>query len=1158
MNDRLQEAIRLVLETEGLDGIDKLRDALGEVGDVSAQTVGDTERLIDSLNELNDVAGKAKRYGELSTELERTERALDQASNAAYQLTLQLGATDKPSRELVKSQALAREEVDRLKASVDKQWQALQRADDELGKLGFNTSDLAKSQVELRNSVGRTTTALAEQVDVVRKQSDAQRQLRERLAAGDAEFRKFAQAGRVSAEALAAYRARAAAAAEETRKLEGTAGGLTGAFGKLRGVLAGAAAYFGFREAARGVGNLLKVGAAAEDARRSLQNLYGGQEAGNKAFEQLKALAKQNGQEFQSLVDNAKKLKAFGLDPLNGSLQALIDQNAAVGGSQEDLSGKVLALGQAWAKQRLQGEEILQLQERGVPVLELLTKITGKYGVELQKLIEGGKLGRDVIKALYEEIGAANAGAAQRGLTTLSGLFQQVSARWTEFLNRIAESGLTDYFKREVGSLLGSTRNLDGVAKRVADAIIGTIEALKRFALQIGPVVSTLGGFTLSLLKHAEAILFVGKVYAGLKIAQIAQQFGAAAVATQTATAAAGALGTASAGAAGQVGLLGRALAFLPRLLRISIATVGIEAAISLLTSLNGLMQERQKQLIQDERASIIQKQIQQELITSGKELANVYAQYASVAVQGGQQISLMTRTQALDYQFALTQAQNYYRGLALEAKAAGNAQAEAAALDKFDALGKSIQNVTTRLSELATTAAKENALDAYVTKAVENFDKLATKGVAAGKAISGALSEVNLTSPKGAEQLVSILDQVAARGTDAAKAITEELRAAVNGLSDEDFPRFQKVAEEAMKAGSLGAKILAEELNSINLNRLGVDIEAIKTGFTRTGRAVVDQFKASIREVDKLGLTAAQKSQAIATAFDNAFAKASTSTELAALKRALQDAVSAGSLGFIEYQQRVDEVNAKLDELANKGKTAGKALNTGLEESGKRLREVKTKADDAAKSVEKIGDAGSGAASGLASASSAAQSLSFSISGVSEEYYKLLRTQNNWQLTKQLIAQQAELRASVAEVKKLNSEFDSLEGTRESLRKKFNLVDPTQVEELVQVEKTLEDNRKRRAEEQKRIADDAKRSAQEALDEARRLDAERAKAGLETLSVFRLEIVAAEGVGVKLINGGRVDPATARLLADAIAAPLLERIGRARDGSNQPRRRTR
>ncbi|WP_134984332.1 tape measure protein, partial [Aeromonas hydrophila] len=79
-------------------------------------------------------------------------------------------------------------------------------------------------------------------------------------------------------------------------------------------------------------------------------------------------------------------------------------------GGFEEVQGISLALGQAWAKQKLQGEEILQLIERGVPVWQMLEQVTGKNTAELQKLSEAGKLGRETISALMNEISIQSRG----------------------------------------------------------------------------------------------------------------------------------------------------------------------------------------------------------------------------------------------------------------------------------------------------------------------------------------------------------------------------------------------------------------------------------------------------------------------------------------------------------------------------------------------------------------------------------------------------------------------------------------------------------------------------------------------------------------------------------------------------------------------------
>lgn len=245
--------------------------------------------------------------------------------------------------------------------------------------------------------------------------------------------------------------------AEQTQRSNDKIGksydGVGASLGKLRGILAAVGVAFSFSAIKDGIVNLLSAGDAAERVKIQLSQLYGSQEAGSKAFDDLRALAKELGTSFDATRDAALKLKAVGLEPLDGTLKSLINQNALLGGSQETLTGITLALGQAWAKQKLQTEEILQLVERGVPAFDLLAKVTGKQGVELQKLIQSGNLGRETIRALIEEIGRSSEGAAAKSINTLGSLITQLKDQFTAFLERIANSGAADFFKEKLKGL---------------------------------------------------------------------------------------------------------------------------------------------------------------------------------------------------------------------------------------------------------------------------------------------------------------------------------------------------------------------------------------------------------------------------------------------------------------------------------------------------------------------------------------------------------------------------------------------------------------------------------------------------------------------------------------------------------------------------------
>ena len=1089
----LKEAIRIVLETEGREGVEALRSALAGIGDVSAETLADTDRLLESLAGLNETAAKTKQFAALKTELEGTTKSLDEASAAAIQLSLQIKQTDKPSKEMLRNYKDVRKEVTRLEAVQSKQAAAQSRVGAELLRAGVDTRSLADANKLLRTRIDETNAALHKQVDTAQQQSARTKQQRVATEEADAAFRKFAKSGQVSAEALDKYRRRTDEATAGSKRLAGEGGRLGSTFSRLRGLVAPVLAFLSFRSAIGGIKNLAGVGAAAENARRALGNLYGTQDEGNRAYAELNALAKRSGLIFSDVLNDAKKLKAFGLDPLNGSYQAMVDQNAAVGGSQEDLSGKVLALGQAWAKQKLQGEEILQLTERGVSVWDALATSTGKSVIELQKLSAQGKLGRDVIRGLYEEIGRQNSGAAERSLGSLTGLLSQASARWLEFRQKVADAGVTDYLKQQVQSLIGSTTDMDALAKRVSAGIIGTLEALKKLGQQIALIGKPIASAALALAKHADAVVLLGKVYVALKLTKFTNQFIAltraqiaATAATQAATAAEARRGF---GVGKLVGLLNR----LPKLIKISLLVAGLDYTLNSFIKLNEAIDYRRDALSKVAGFERSQNELLQEQLRLGQQLQSLYQNSSEVVVKSAEQISNLTKEQAQDYRFALEQARQYFGGVIREARASGNAQDEAAATDRWQKLGVAIDDVNSRIQKLGDTAAANEGIKAFVTNAVANFDELYNKSNQAQEAVSGIFDGLDLAHADGLKQAVDIIDQVNARGIAASEAIKGELRKALIAVSADDLPALKAAAQEAFGEGTAGAKLFADEVDRINLTRLGVDIEAIKTGFTKTGRAAVDAFEGAISEIDKLGLTAEQRSQAIAQAFDNAFKQANTKAELQALRQSLIDALSAGDLGFAAFKERITETDKKLEDLAARGKGVGQAVAAGADTAGSALDNMAQSAQSASTKVEDTGAAADDTGKKSEKGAQGVKEMSFAFVQMSDTATKALIAQNKFAAfqdiwLKNINAITGEWRKQKAAIDEVNSAlddqlatFDPLNEKVKQLQQQYEYVDEATLRSLAEKQQRLEQERDRVAQDAKRAADEAKRAKEEA-----------------------------------------------------------------------------
>ena len=228
------------------------------------------------------------------------------------------------------------------------------------------------------------------------------------------------------AAAVAAFKQRvselkteAASAASTTQQLgtatDGTGTSMASAAHKA---VAWTTALVGLQQLKSLAASVVETGSQFENLEVRLRNLLGGTEAAQSAFTMLKNLAASTPFEVAGLTESYIKLTAFGLKPTEDQMRSLVNIASNLGGGTEVLSGVTLALGQAWTKTKLQGEEILQLAERGVPVWDALARATGRTVPELQRMSEAGLLGRDVISKLIDELGRMNEGASKALMRT--------------------------------------------------------------------------------------------------------------------------------------------------------------------------------------------------------------------------------------------------------------------------------------------------------------------------------------------------------------------------------------------------------------------------------------------------------------------------------------------------------------------------------------------------------------------------------------------------------------------------------------------------------------------------------------------------------------------------------------------------------------------
>ena len=211
------------------------------------------------------------------------------------------------------------------------------------------------------------------------------------------------------------------------KNAEKSVGGLNNAIGNLLKVYAGVQAIkFVFVSAAE-----------IETQTKSIAVLTGSVDKAKQIISELQALGAITPFTSTELIDAAKRLNAFGVEAnkVVETTRRLADVSGATGA---ELQGLVTAYGQVQAKGRLQGEELLQFQERGVALQVELRKMYGMTGDEFQKALSKGRISAEAVEVALQRLTDAggkyaNGAVAQSDtlngrLSTLQDSFQRLAA----------------------------------------------------------------------------------------------------------------------------------------------------------------------------------------------------------------------------------------------------------------------------------------------------------------------------------------------------------------------------------------------------------------------------------------------------------------------------------------------------------------------------------------------------------------------------------------------------------------------------------------------------------------------------------------------------------------------------------------------------------
>lgn len=447
----------------------------------------------------------------LSPEAKKSRGALDDLRNAGEKLREELDKA-KEQNNLVHSLTALEKESERAERTAERTTKQaadlraeLDKSPDSKGlsrSLTIAEREAAKAQLALdklkQEAVDYATKAKAAGIDTG-KLSDEEKRLAAEL---DKAKRSVDSNTRATKNLEREQRQAARSAAEQGARTTSLGNALKSAEKK---VLSYAAAYISLRAATNlaskalglvraGIEGVISVGDDSEKAKIQLEGLMGSIAGGEQATAWIEGFADKSGQRINDVLEAFAELKAYGLDPMDGSMQAIMDKTAQLGGEQEKLKGISLAIGQMWAKEKIVQEEVNQLRERGVNAFDLLSKAMNRSVSELQDMAAAGQLGRNEIKLLIDEMGRSAEGQASRALETLSGKWNVLLNQFQKFGEEVASHGAMDIVKEKLQEVLDKVieltddGTLDNLAEALSAAFVVGAEKVEEFVRSLSKV----------------------------------------------------------------------------------------------------------------------------------------------------------------------------------------------------------------------------------------------------------------------------------------------------------------------------------------------------------------------------------------------------------------------------------------------------------------------------------------------------------------------------------------------------------------------------------------------------------------------------------------------------------------------------------------------
>lgn len=230
------------------------------------------------------------------------------------------------------------------------------------------------------------------------------------------------------------------------------------------------------------VKGVIQTGQQFEKFQAILETVEGSSEKARASLDWVTAFAAKTPYDVAQVTQAFVRMRAYGLDPTDGSFEAVGNAGAAMG---KTIMEGVEAVADATTM------SFERLKEFGIVARQEGDKVTfnwTKNGQAFSKTVQ--KQGVEINKALTEIFGMY-AGAMDKQSKTLEGILSNVGDKWEGFKRKIADAGFFNEVKRRFKSVLDTfdaleaDGSLDRWAKGISDALVGVMRLAERIGTTV-------------------------------------------------------------------------------------------------------------------------------------------------------------------------------------------------------------------------------------------------------------------------------------------------------------------------------------------------------------------------------------------------------------------------------------------------------------------------------------------------------------------------------------------------------------------------------------------------------------------------------------------------------------------------------------------------